>query len=235
MIHGTTLGRRLGKASSILALGVFSTLAACSGDDTSAPAEKNDGEQVFIDQYSGSFVVQSVFRGDQECLDANYLDPDTSHGGAYMAPCDGSDPQVWQFTAVEQDLYEMSTDDENERVCLDGNDKESVIHEGAAFVDVCRRVPGQLWTLTETEDGLLRLHSEFREQAACLESNEPGSEAHSGAAFMDDCQNVTGQFWRLVPTGETAKAIDEAEKATEAQAEALDDALDETTSTTTNP
>lgn len=149
--------------------------------------------------FEGTYRLQSMFRGEQECLDANYHDADTHHGGAFMAPCDGSDDQTWQLTPVDPGHYQIWTEHDGERLCLDGNDRESPIHEGAAFAEPCRLIAGQIWSIAAEENGFARLHTEFYEHSACLESNAPGSQrVHSGAAYMDACQNVTGQLWRLV-------------------------------------
>lgn len=208
-MSAVTFGERMRtrSARTVLALGVVAavgfSLGACSGSSGGSSSSGSGGGSVdavdetttIIDQFSGTFTMQNVFRGDKECLDANYLDPETDHGGAYMAPCNDQEDQQWQFTAVEADVYQIWTEVDGDRVCLDGNDKDSVVRSGAAFVEPCREIADQLWTVTAVDDNV-RLHTEFREQAACLEGNEPGSTEHSGAAFMDTCQDATGQLWK---------------------------------------
>ena len=132
-------------------------------------------------EYDGTYRLQSAFRGEGECLDANYHDADTDHGGAFMAPCNGADDQTWHFTPVDDPYhFQIWTEHNGEKLCLDGNDRESPIHEGAAFVEPCRLIVGQIWTITSEDNGFVRLHTEYEQQADCFESNQAGSPAHSG-------------------------------------------------------
>lgn len=158
------------------------------------------GEDEIHNQYEGTYRLQSMWRGEGECLDANYHDADTNHGGTFMAPCSGADDQTWQFTPVDDPHhYQIWTEHNGEQLCLDGNDRTSAIHEGAAFVEPCRLIVGQIWTINLQNDGFARLHTEFREHSACLESNAAENQgSHSGASHMTDCQDVSGQLWRLV-------------------------------------
>lgn len=193
----------------LAALALLATVTACGGsastDSASGTAESLLPSNVMgapldnpVLDFSGTYTVTSIFRGDGECLDANYGNESSAeHGGAYLAACNQSAGQKWQIQKTTPGLYQLKSTSQDGDVCLNGNDITSPLNDGAAFSEPCQDVAEQLWTVEPTADGYLRFHSKLYADTVCLESNQAGSEVHGGSTFMDDCQEVSGQYWYL--------------------------------------
>ncbi|MET7879485.1 RICIN domain-containing protein [Micromonospora sp. DT68] len=149
---------------------------------------------------SGYYKLKTVFRGEDECLEGNRVDGNsTLAGAAFQNTCKDVDGQAWSFTKRPDGYYTLRTKFLGEEKCLEGNQIDGKVLGGAAFLDTCREVTGQQWKLVEAGDNLFRLQTKFREkEGECLEGNRfaPAS-VLKGASFTDKCQNVTGQLWYL--------------------------------------
>ena len=148
------------------------------------------------------YKLKTVFRGEDECLEGNRVDGNsTLAGAAFQAPCKDVDGQAWSFTKRSDGYYTLRTKFLGKDKCLEGNQRAGKVLGGAAFLDTCQQVTGQQWKLVKAGDNLFRLQTKFREKdGECLEGNRFAPESVlKGAAFMDTCQNVTGQLWYLTP------------------------------------
>ncbi len=147
---------------------------------------------------SGYYKLKTVFRGENECLEGNRIDGNsTLAGAAFQDTCQDVDGQAWSFTKRPDGYYTLRTKFLGEDKCLEGNQVAGKVLGGAAFLDTCQEVTGQQWKLVKAGDNLFRLQTKFREkEGECLEGNRLAPESVlKGAAFMDKCQNVTGQLW----------------------------------------
>lgn len=147
---------------------------------------------------SGYYKLKTVFRGEDECLEGNRIDGNsTLAGAAFQDTCQDVDGQAWSFTKRPDGYYTLRTKFLGEEKCLEGNQVAGKVLGGAAFLDTCQEVTGQQWKLVKAGDNLFRLQTKFREkEGECLEGNRFAPESVlKGASFMDKCQNVTGQLW----------------------------------------
>ena len=147
---------------------------------------------------SGPFRLQTQWRGDGECLEANGPDSPVHGGASFMDRCQNVSGQVWTATSIGDGFFVLRSPLYGDDRCLESNWTESPAHGGAAFMDTCQNVTGQQWRAIPAGDGFFRLQSRFRGTDECFEGNAGDSPAHGGAAFMDRCQNVSGQLWRFV-------------------------------------
>ncbi|MFD6715303.1 RICIN domain-containing protein [Micromonospora chalcea] len=148
----------------------------------------------------GYYKLKTVFRGENECLEGNRVDGNsTLAGAAFQNTCQDVDGQAWSFTKRPDGYYTLRTKFLGEEKCLEGNQLAGKVLGGAAFLDTCREVTGQQWKLVKAGDNLFRLQTKFREkEGECLEGNRfAPTSVLKGAAFTDKCQNVTGQLWYL--------------------------------------
>ncbi|MEV8514660.1 RICIN domain-containing protein [Dactylosporangium sp. NPDC051484] len=151
---------------------------------------------------TGYYKLKTVFRGQDECLEGNRIDGNsTLAGAAFQDTCRDVDGQAWSFTKRSDGYYTLRTKFLGQEKCLEGNQIAGSVLGGAAFLDTCREVTGQQWKLVKAGDNLFRLQTKFREkEGECLEGNRfaPAS-VLKGASFMDKCKNVTGQLWYFTP------------------------------------
>ncbi len=148
----------------------------------------------------GYYKLKTVFRGENECLEGNRVDGNsTLAGAAFQNTCKDVDGQAWSLTKRPDGYYTLRTKFLGEQKCLEGNQIAGKVLGGAAFLDTCREVTGQQWKLVKAGDNLFRLQTKFREkEGECLEGNRfAPTSVLKGAAFTDKCQNVTGQLWYL--------------------------------------
>lgn len=148
----------------------------------------------------GYYKLKTVFRGEDECLEGNRVDGNsTLAGAAFQNTCQDVDGQAWSFTKRPDGYYTLRTKFLGKEKCLEGNQIAGKVLGGAAFLDTCREVTGQQWKLVKAGDNLFRMQTKFREkEGECLEGNRfAPTSVLKGAAFTDKCQNVTGQLWYL--------------------------------------
>lgn len=99
----------------------------------------------------GYYFLQTLFLEDEgKCLVGNRLAQDSVLGGAaFMADCEETPDQLWQFIEAEAGYYYMQTLlSEEEGSCFESNRlADGAFLEGAAYMDACQNVTGQLWKL----------------------------------------------------------------------------------------
>lgn len=153
----------------------------------------------------GYHRLQTLFQGENKCLEGNRLAEDSVLAGAtFLDDCQDVPGQLWKLVPTQtQGYYHLQTLFlEAENKCLEGNQLAAdAMLGGAAFLDDCQEVSGQLWKFVNAGNGSYQLQTLFLEgENKCFEGNRVAPESVlAGAAFMNDCQEVLGQLWQLVP------------------------------------
>ncbi len=166
----------------------------CAPAPVSQPKPKPKPEPAKLVEPNGTYILKSMFRGEEECLEGNER-TGGMQGAAFMSRCEPYSGQLWKFEPQENNYYKLRTVFRGEDECFESNKRDSGYMNGSAFMDKCQNVSGQFWKLVP-EGNHFRMKSMFRGDDECLESNLK-SGAQKGNSFMDKCQNVSGQLWKL--------------------------------------